>query len=378
MDLFNFKFLSQSIILLIQFCAVGYMVVAIIIRYIYGEVENTSKRFLLPIIVLLTGVFMSSIIAHAYHRQPYVITFWAQSSMYWFVLYFYLIVNNYQKKTLENVLIIFALCYFTLFIIQYFAYPRLLFDIRVADDPDRGTIRIFITGYAILTAGFCLVLEKFLATNKIKYLIVSLLFMSIPILQATRQTIFVFILIVLYAVLFSKSVKSRSLIVLLISLSVIPFYFIFQDIIQNLLEITSDLEKDGSFNAREVAMAYFLNDFFPSPLAYILGNGADHMRSPYGLLIARLKMIGLYQSDIGLIGEYSKYGAIFIIGVFMIIYKLLVFKAKPGLAYIRYYALSLLLFIPLRPSFTNPSSIVVLCFLFYIIDTEYNKKNFED
>ena len=373
LGLFNIKFLPNNFILLLQFLAVSFMVFAIITRNIYGWENHTNKRnFILPVIFILTGVFLSSITAFNYHNQPFLITFWAQAPMYWFVFYIFLSINNYKKEELEKALIVFAFLHFLFFLLQYIAYPNVLFNVRISEDLSRNALRIFIPGYTILTVGFCLVMNRFLNTNKLVYLILMLLFLSVPVLQATRQSIFVLLLVTIYAIIFSKKVKSRTLIIFLLALSILPLYFIFQDIILNLLELTADIEDDGSFSAREVAILYFLTDFFPADIAYILGNGADHMRSQFGIKVQMLRSMGLYQSDIGLLGEYTRYGAFFVFGVIIIIYKLLTVKTSPELYYIRYYGLSLLLLIPLQPSYTSPSAIAVLCVLFYISDNQYN------
>ena len=369
---FDIKYLSLSQIRLIQFITVGMMLAGILARFLYGTNTKRKKKFTLPIVIILTGVFLSSITAYVYHQQGFLITFWAQAPMYWFIAYFFLSVNNYQKQELEKALLFIAFLYSIFFIVQYLLYPTIYFDVRIDDDPFRGTLRIFLPGRAFLIAGYFIALNIFLRTNKLGYLLPLLLFFSVTLLEATRQFVFSLLLVTLYAIFFTKQVKSRGLIVLLLSISVFPLYFMFQDIIQGLIELSTSAGRgtDPSTNTREMALKFFLNDFFPSNSAYILGNGADHMRSPFGLKVDMLKHFGFYQSDIGLIGDYTKYGLIFVAGAVLSIIKLLKSKISPELNYIKYYALIIILLIPLSTFFTTTSAIFVLCVFFYLIDID--------
>ena len=374
---FEIKYLSLSQIRLIQFITVGIMLAGIISNYIYGSRRERKRKlnFVLPIILILTGVFLSSITAYAYHHQGFLITFWAQAPMYWFIAYFFLSVNNFQKEELEKALVAFAILYSVLYIFQYFLYPTIFFDIRIDDDPVRGTLRIFLPGRVFLFVGYFIFLTKFLKSNRLVFLYPLLLFFSVALLQATRQFVFSLLLVTLFAILFTRQVKSRGFIILLLSISAFPIFFIFQDIILGLIELSQSATKgtDLSASARERALQFFIYDFFPSNSAYILGNGADHMRSPYGLKVDMLKRFNFYQSDIGLIGDYTKYGLIFVMGAFLTVLKLLKSKVSPGLNYIKYYALTIILLIPLSSFFTTPSAILVLCVLFYLIDVDYEK-----
>ena len=322
---FHIKYLSLSQIRLIQFVTVGLMLAGILARYFYGTHTKREKKFTLPIILILTGVFLSSITAYVYHQQGFLITFWAQAPMYWFVFYFFLSVNNYLKKELEKYLFIFAILYSVIYITQFFLYPTILFDVRIDDDPNRNTIRIFLVGVTYLLVGFYMMLNKLFNTNKLIYLLPIMLFFSVIILQASRQLVFSILVVTLFAIIFTKRIKSRGLIIFLITISIIPMYYIFQDVFNSLIELSTSTAKgeDVSTNARERALQFFLNDFFPSNSAYIFGNGADHMRSPYGLKMMMLRRFHFYLSDIGLIGEYIRYGMVFLVGAIIIIVKLI-------------------------------------------------------
>ena len=354
----------------------GFMILSIILVRIYGNNNNTEKkRFLIPIAIMLTGAFLSTIIAKSFHNQAVWLTLWAQSPMYWYILYFFLHDNKYAKNDLEKAILIIAFLYSVFLIIQYVMYPNILFNIRIDDDPNRGTIRIFLLGFSFLIIGYYIALNKFLSTNKIIYLIPILLFFSINIMQGTRQFLFSMILITAYAIFFSKKVKSRGLIIFLISLSSIPVYLMFQDIFRSMIELSTAAAQgeDLSANARERAILFFLTDFFPSDIAYILGNGMDHMRSEYGLRVALYKRFGLYQSDIGIIGEYTIYGVLFVIGALIMIVKMIKFKLSEQLYFVKYFAMNVVLLLPLSGFFTSTSEIAVLCILFYLSDCELNK-----
>lgn len=137
-----------------------------------------------------------------------------------------------------------------------------------------------------------------------------------------------------------------------------------------ILEATQyELSRDEP-NVRLLAINYFMNDFMPADIAYIFGNGQDSINSPFGKHVNMLKRVfGFYQSDIGIIGDYSKFGLLFVIAQLSIYGRIVFGKLHPNLEFLRYMfiGLTITLFTG-RNYLGNPGGIVFICAVCYLID----------
>jgi hypothetical protein len=153
-------------------------------------------------------------------------------------------------------------------------------------------------------------------------------------------------------------------------LMVIPIYFLFQDVFNAMLELTSKQSASLSSNIRIRAAKFFLFEFFPRPLSYFTGNGADGGKSIYAMKMIRYSVEqGFFQSDLGLIGDYTKFGVLYVLGVFIALWKSVRIKLTGETIFLRYfiYGMILLLFTG-SSAFANGSNIVALSIIFYLID----------
>ncbi|MFW5700075.1 MAG: hypothetical protein ACOCWM_00160 [Cyclobacteriaceae bacterium] len=356
-----------QMIYLVQFGVTAMMLVVIVVMEVYGKRETIAHNFRSPIFLIFTGVFLSMVIAQSYHNQSYLLTFWAQRFMYYYLFYFFLHILRPEVKDLEKVVLTLGIIYAISYLFQYAIYPTAIFDVR--QDVDRGTIRIFIPGSSFMTLSLFMCLHKFYTQNKLKYIFLVLLFFSILILIGTRFSLAVITFTSIMSLIFSKVVRSRYLIFVLFLISAIPVYFMFQDIFTGLIEVSEEQSEDIENNIRIRASTFFLTDFFPNTLAYFFGNGQDHMGSGYGMRVHTYKVVrGFYQSDIGIIGDFSKFGLFFLIGALWLLIKALRSPVKQEYTYIKYSLFTTLLALPVAGSFTNPFSIASLCIIMYIID----------
>ncbi len=364
---FNTKLLPIRVIHLIQVAAIGIMVVIIIAHNIYGRSETIKHNFKYPVFLIFTGVFLSMIIAQAYHNQNYGLTFWAQRFMYFYILYFFLHVLKPEIKDLEKILLTLGILYAVSYLLQYAIYPLAIFDVRL--DADRGTIRIFMPGAAFFALSLFICLQRFYLENKLRYIFLALLFVTIVILMGTRNFMAAIAVTIIFSLLFSKTIKSRYVIYFIILISFIPVFILFQEIFAGLIDLSTKETANIHSDIRVRAAKFFLTDFFPNKLAYFFGNGHEHGQSMYGVRVATyMKYRSFYQSDVGLIGEFSKYGLFFVIGALWLLFRGFTSRLKPEQTYIKYHFLRVALVLPFGSNFTEPSSIAVLCTLIYIID----------
>jgi hypothetical protein len=219
--------------------------------------------------------------------------------------------------------------------------------------------------------------EEF-SPNKVIYLI---LFLIILILMGTRQVILSITLMTGLFVLSSRLVKSKVLVFTLVVLSLIPLYIIFQDIFISLIDISKNQTQALAEDTRVRSATFFLLQLFPENYVYFTGNGADSANSSYGMSIQMYKdLYGFYQSDLGLIGDYTKFGALFVIGVLWILIKSIFYKSGITFNYIKFFFISTLLTIFTGGGpFGMSDAIVAICFTMYLLDIDkYSKETDEE
>ncbi len=370
---FRIIFLPERIIFLSQFGVAAMMFAVILVDQIYGKEKKTELNFRDPVLLIFTGVFLSMIIASAYHNQSYILTFWAQRFMYFYLFYFFLHVLKPDIKELEKIVLTLGILYAVSFLIQYIIYPSILFSVR--QDVERGTIRIFIPGSSFMGLSLYMCLNRFYKQNKLRYVFLVVIFISIMILTGTRYALAVTFLAIIASLIFSKIIRSRYVIYTLILIAIIPLFYIFEEIFVGMIGVSEEQAVDFQENVRIRATRFFLDDFFPNTLAYIFGNGQDHMGSTYGIHVNYYKLAyGFYQSDIGVIGDFSKFGLFFAVGAMWLLVKAWRAPLTPETSYLKFSLLSSTLVLPVAGVFSNPFSIAVLCIIMYIFDINIKER----
>jgi len=160
---------------------------------------------------------------------------------------------------------------------------------------------------------------------------------------------------------------------MLIGLAFIPVYYLFQDIIIAMFEVTREQSQAIESNIRVEAAKFFLKDFFPNGWSYFTGNGASG-KSLYGLRVfSYAKEYGYNQSDLGLLGDYTKYGFLYVLGVIMILIFALLKKIPEKLMFIKYNFMGIILtLVTGGGAFGMSSPIIINCFLLYLLDVYIN------
>lgn len=377
LQLFEVYFLSEGILKKIQLGSLGLVILIIIIEYIYNREERFRPTFSIEIGVILLSVFASMFIAFNNHGQNFKITLIAQRFMYFYAFYFLLHALRIRPKDLVTIIAILGVLISILYIVQYIVYPFELFAIRV--DKDRETLRIFFPGQAYIFMAYFFSLLKFFEKYKFPWLLITMLTFLIVILLATRIIISTIAICTLVFLLTSKKVKSKFILIPLGILALTPFYFLFQDLFLNLIELSQKQQVNFSQDARVLAIQFFLTDFFPSKLAYILGNGADSLNSMYGVKVNYYREeLHLYQGDIGIIGDYTKFGLFFLISAFSIYIRTLTAYFPYRFRFMFYYMLFISILILFSGDFGDVGSFIPILIILYVIDVNKHDKNYEN
>jgi hypothetical protein len=339
-----------------------------VINLVYNNSKDYRKEFGLPVVLLLLSLFTSSIAADYFHNQGVIMTLTSEFDLYLFLFYFLLHKIKPRLENILNMIIVLGLIYCVIYIMQYAIYPKVILSCSILKD--RGTVRIFMPGVGFMISAYYILLSKFIDSLKIRYVVQIIPIMIIFFLLGTRQVLGIVGLMTLLMVLFSNKVQTKFVVIFLIALCIIPIFFIFQDIINNMFAVTVKQSANSQSNIRVKAAEFFLFKFNHNPLWMIFGNGIPAGHSGYGIAIERLaKSTGLYLNDIGLIGDFFRYGILYVVVMLFIFIKMAVTKLHSQFSFIKYNAITDILSL-FTGAGMQSQFIIILCFSMYINDVD--------
>ena len=375
-NFFWFAMVPKNLILMLVFGGIVFMLAVVLLGLIYDPSRRFEMNFNYEISLIFLSLLLATLGAKWGHDQSFMLTAWAQKGMYFYLFYFFLHTIRIRPEELEKMIIVIAVLYIVLFMMQYVAYPRQLFGTRVEEA--RGTIRIFLPAKAFVVMIYFYCLQEFFAKLKPIYLVFCLATIAVTILQGKSTALALLLLGTAINLVVSKRVQSKLLIALLLIICAIPVAIAFQDIFIQLIEVSQEQSANEGEDIRVRAAKFFLFEFPPTALNYIVGNGESHMASSYGMRIFMYKMnFGFFQNDIGIIGEYSKYGILYVIVVFIIVRRILLAKIHPKYMYFKYYILVSLLGMIMGGVFARSDAYVTILAILYIIDIDWHKKRYK-
>ena len=367
---FRLTYLPKNLMLALSFGAIVLMLVTLVITMIYDRGEQFKKHFGTEIGLIFLALLLAVYGAKWGHDQSFLISAWAEYYMYFYLFYYFLHAIRFRPEELEKLMIIMAILYIGLFAFQYVMYPTMIFGARAQEA--RGTIRIFLPGSAFAGLMYFYFLQAIFTKNRNEYIVLCIAFLAIPFLQGTRSSIITILFGTIVYIVISKRVRSKVLVTILMLAGTVLVYFIFQDIIMSLIEVSEKQAAQEGDDIRVTSAKFYLYEFYTSNLNYLIGNGESHMMSPYGMRVWFYKSnYGFYQNDLGILGEYIKFGILYVIIVLLLLRKLFVIKIEPRYAYIKYWAVLLIISELVGGSFSSPTSIIVICSVMYIYDVSY-------
>jgi hypothetical protein len=345
---------------------------AIIISLAYSGEKPVRQHFILPIVLILLSLVSSMFMAYYSREQPLGETLYAQRAVYYYLFYFMLHQLRIEARDLERIIIAFALVHVALYLLQFFAYPTILFDAYIR--ADRGTIRIYLTGGDYMSLALYFGVQHFFRSNRFLYLWLVLLILVIFILMGGRQVLATIALMVVIFLFFDRRIKSRFFLIFMGAVAAVAGFFIFQDIFEALFQATRSNAAIGENYIRLRASEFYLTDFFRSPLAYLTGNGAFATDSNYGKEIAfNAARRQFFLGDIGIIGNYAIYGAFFVAGVLMILFRALKIRIEADYHYVKLMFASMALSIVISAGFTSMDTICFIAAMMYLVDATHEQ-----
>ncbi len=368
----KFTLVPRPARILSEFAAIIIIILFLLIKQAYYSEKEAPKNFVFPISLFIISMFLSTIVTNFYHNQSYVLSIWISRGIFFYFLYFLLHAFKFEKEQLEKIIINLGLITIGLYYMQTILYPMQFFDVRMSID--RGTLRLFLPTMGLTILTYFYYLNKFYKNNNPIDIIIALLCYSIFILQATRQLIASLALLTIINLFRSRQVKSRFFLVLFILIGMVAMFFIFFDLFMEMFAVSHEQTGSETESIRVRAMRFYIYEFPPADLAYILGNGEGHQASSYGMRLLGVQLIkGYFLSDIGIVGDYFRYGVFFIIAAIIMLVKLLSIKVAPAYEYLRYFVyLQIFTLFTSKGLFGAPSlTIILIAYLFDLGHKQY-------
>ena len=240
---------------------------------------------------------------------------------------------------------------------------------------ERGTIRIAIPGILYAVIGLFLSFDKIYKEKKYYHLLLVIIFLMAIILKGTRAVIIPVGILTLFYLL--RNMKKGSILSFsIIFLGVIITAFFFINILQSVysLLISTTNMQEGNTLIRLKAVTYFFYYLFPNEITYILGNGFSSQLANYGQEVLYFKLQqGIYQSDIGIIGDYTQFGIVYLLGVFLITYEFFKHKIKIKEPYILYSFYFIIISMITLSHFGTLTDIPAICILLFLYDKDLRR-----
>lgn len=359
--------LNSKIIKGVQILDIGLLIFFNAIYIIYDQKEKPGKLFTPNIYFILLSSVLSVFAAYMWHQQSFFITIYEQRFLFLFIFYFTLHNFKIKPEVLERIIYTMGITIACVYLIQYITYPMKLLDVPIRID--RGTVRIELQGIIYHEIALLYCFNKMLNQFKIKHLIMFLFLLSVFILYGSRGTIITNLVSVMFVLMLNKNTKSKYVIGFLTIIIASLVLYQFKDIFTQLIQASNKDVGSGVNYVRYKAAKYFLGDFYPNKLAYLIGNGSASNLSPYGIQMNSLvRQKGYYLNDLGVIMPFVKYGLFFIIAILFLLIKAVRIKLTQDLLYLKVIIINLIIYFPLGGGYDNPALIVCFIMVLFIIE----------
>lgn len=291
-----------------------------------------------------------------------------------------------NPRDIMTVVLVCSILWTLIEVVQQFSYPMYWFATRnemgtlnaTALERRNGIWRFMIEPWFVGTLSSIYSLCNYFQNKQSKkWLFFSLISLVGVYLYQTRVVLgaLVAVLIICYF-LETKSrniMRSVVLAIIVVFLIVENFDFLFGEMLENTANQFDNNEND----IRTLGLALWGVEYFPNDLCRIFGNGYPYYSSSYGLEIERFARMGFFRVDVGLVGDYNMYGALYIVVVVLTYCKLFKFRKYID-NYALYAFLAVLVGSFIMPPFSAGSQIFLILTLFYVCDYNINENSKKD
>lgn len=374
LSFFDLVFFPDQLIPMLEFGLFPLIFLFLLILIVYQKGEVIKSNFKVEVYIVLFTVLLSMFGAYYFHGQSYKTTALAQRAMYLYFFYFLLLRLKPKPALLLKIIVFTGVFVAIIYILQTIVYPTEL--VRSPKRFDRGTLRIFMPGVGYAVLAYFYFFNQYLKHLRVRDIFFVVILFTIFILMGTRQLILPVIMVTVLNLILTKRIRSKITVAFLGILAAIPLFFLFQDIFIQIFELTKSQGSNIEADIRFKAINFFINDFFPNPASHFTGNGVPGGTSDYAAKIEYyMTEFGFFQSDVGIIGEYTRFGIFFVIINVVILVKLVIIKVPEDYKFLWYSNLINIINMFLGALMSIPDGIILLCTMLYLYDVSKYKEN---
>lgn len=292
--------------------------------------KSSGLFFGKEVVFFLATFVLSSVSSYLLYGQSFYASL-KGSANYFFAAGLYFLAHKYEIKEdfIFKLLLICTLFFTAMEIIEQFTYPNYWFCGRVEKE-GRDTVemrmglwRMYIFGIYIVLLAYSLFLQKIVQGDNTRRNLIYLAIAFVGIVcYVSRKDIYAAASIVPLAFLFSRGsrgIKTK----FVLGLFIIAALMVVPSMMEDLNSQTSMEIGDEDF-IRYVAAQYFIFDMNSSPLYYLFGAGIPSGNSSLNMHVSELvEYYGIYQSDCGIVGYFSKVGILGVLSYILIIAKII-------------------------------------------------------
>jgi len=299
-------------------------------------------------------------------------------AFYYFILFYFLLhYFNLNIKFLENTIIIFAIIFSIIFIIQTFIYPYRIVDMNAY--VGRGTIRIRFIGRGFLILAYFLMLNRYLINFKLINILLPIGFFTILLMEGYRTLIAGTLLVSM--IMFFRIVRFDIKYIAIFFVIILLFVGLFQlempsRILDEFIKTTESNFAEGDNYVRLVQLEFFFKRYPENFSYFIFGGGL-----PAGDTINNFnpELIGqnynIVWVDLGLLGFYIVVGAVAVAGILWFTIKSIFIRLPKDKIYLNLYFLYLLIVSFTTEEIYRPGMFSVHAIGLYLIDKIVEKQS---
>lgn len=339
--------------------------------------QNQILRFKNAILLFVIGIFANVLAAYINLGQSPLKTILSFEYYYFILLYFLLHYFKFDRKFLENIIIVFAIIYSLIYILQAEVYPFYILKSNVVRF-DKGEFQFAILGHGFLMLAYFLLLNKYLLNRKLINILIAIGFFVVLLMSNYRTLIGGGVLLTVFMLI--KIVKFNAKDFAILFFVILLFVGLSQfsgvtHVFDESITYTKQNLAEGKNYVRMVQMDFFFKKY-PANLSYfILGGGKPSGENLYHFNPEIIRMnYNIIWVDIGLLGFYMVIGGIALSGLLWYTIKAIFIKLPKDKLYLNFYFLYLLIV-----SFTNEEIyrdgiFAVHAIGLYLIDLAANEK----
>ena len=316
---------------------VGYIFLGILISLPYFF--KYQGGFVFPVQLMCVAILISVLMAQYTWGQGIKYLPTAIPYMSWFI-FFLLLKLDLTIKTIEKIVLFYGLVYIVLFLFQFTHNDVVYFGMAEEFKEDRGVIRVNFPGGGVFFLSCFIAINK--VTSSLKYRLAWLSFalfcIGIIVLQVTRQSIVIIVMIYLIHFLRSVRLPYKIVTILLFVLAAYSFLSSENPISRGLKEQQKTDASAGKDYIRIQAADYYLTKFTPNTISKVFGNGIPNNTSHYGKSLIYLEeSYGYFLTDVGVVEVYVTIGILAILAYLIIFIKSFIIPLPSDYYYLKYY-----------------------------------------